>query len=233
MAVNPVLVKAAVKVAISVAADEETRRKLLIIILIPIIAVLLVLSMFYYILTQPFAWLTNIFSGSNDKAQIEQFRTEKGYIIQGNLLCDKKFPLPFKGDYKISSPYGMRKHPATGEIKKHTGIDLVPAHHSEILAIADGDVVSASLDGGYGNYVEIKHIIGAGKVIYSFYAHLSMIDVKIGDKVTAQQKIGIEGGEPDVDDGAGLSTGHHLHFEMRKAEGKGNDVDPYPYLFDK
>jgi len=174
-----------------------------------------------------------MFDGSNDKTQIEQFRTEKGYLVQGVPLCDKKFPLPFKGDYIISSPYGMRKDPVTDKIEKHTGIDLIPAYHSEILSIADGEVVFAGVESGYGNCVEIKHTPDTGQVIYSFYAHLSKIDVAAGDMVTAGQTIGVEGGEPNVDGGAGLSTGPHLHFEIRKAEGKGNDVDPYPYLFEK
>ena len=233
MAVNPALIKAVAKVVISVATDEEMQKKLLIIIMIPIISILLILSMFYYILTQPFAYLTDMFGGSNDKTQIEQFRTEKGYMVQGKLLCDKKFPLPFRGDYEISSPYGIRKNPVTGKIEKHTGIDLVPEHHSEILSIADGEVVFTGVKSGYGNCVEIKHILDTGQVMYSFYAHLSKIDVAERDKVTAEQTIGLEGGEPNVDEGAGLSTGHHLHIEIRKAEGKGNDVDPYPYLFEK
>ena len=69
-----------------------------------------------------------------------------------------------------------------------------------------------------------------GETIYSFYAHLSRIDVKEGEKVTQGQVIGLEGGDPTTDDNPGSSTGHHLHFEIRKASGYGNDIDPNKYL---
>ncbi len=141
---------------------------------------------------------------------------------------DEKLILPLKTKYKITSPYGMRVHPTTGEKKKHTGIDLVGPHHGEIIAIADGEVVFSGVNTAFGNCIEIKHTY-KGKTIYSFYAHLSRRDVKVGYKVVQGQVIGLEGGA-STDENHGWSTGHHLHFEIRKASGYGNDVNPNDYF---
>ena len=77
-----------------------------------------------------------------------------------------------------------------------------------------------------GNEKTIKHT----EVFYSFYAHLSRIDVVEGMKVRQGNVIGIEGGDPKKDPNAGSSTGHHLHFEIRKKSGYGNDVNPKSYI---
>ena len=87
----------------------------------------------------------------------------------------------------------------------------------------------AGVQNGFGNCIEIKHIVN-GETIYSFYAHLSKINVKSGDKVKQGEVIGLEGGDPESDPNPGNSTGHHLHFEIRKASGYGNDVDPTKYI---
>ena len=138
------------------------------------------------------------------------------------------FILPTNSTYTINSPYGNRLHPTKGVIKKHTGIDLGVTHHSEVLSIANGEVTFAGEQSGYGYCVEIKHIVN-GVTIYSFYAHLSQIDVNVGDVVAQGQKIGLEGGA-ETDPGHGTSTGHHLHFEIRTASGSGNDVNPCDYI---
>ena len=59
---------------------------------------------------------------------------------------------------------------------------------------------------------------------------MSRIDVTVGEVVTQGQVIGLEGGDPATDPNVGYSTGHHLHFEMRKTSGYGNDVDPNYYI---
>lgn len=137
--------------------------------------------------------------------------------------------LPLKCKYSITSEYGTRKHPVTGVVKKHSGIDLGGTHHAEVYAVADGEVTFAGVQKAFGNCVEIKHTVN-GKTIYSFYAHLSKINVKAGQKVTQGEVIGLEGGDPNTDPNPGSSTGHHLHFEIRKASGYGNDVNPHDYL---
>ena len=142
---------------------------------------------------------------------------------------EQSFILPITCSYTITSNYGTRKHPTTGIVKKHTGIDIAGTHHTEILAVADGEVTFAGVQNGFGNCIEIKHIVN-GETIYSFYAHLSKINVKSGDKVKQGEVIGLEGGDPESDPNPGNSTGHHLHFEIRKASGYGNDVDPTNYI---
>ncbi len=136
--------------------------------------------------------------------------------------------LPLACEYRISSDYGERVNPVTGEDKLHAGIDIVGEHHTEILSIAEGEVTYAGVQNGYGNCIEIKHVIN-GETIYSFYAHLSRIDVKVGDKVEKGQVIGLEGGAEE-DPNHGNSTGHHLHFELRSATGSGHSIDPREYI---
>ena len=99
---------------------------------------------------------------------------------------------------------------------------------TEILAIEDGEVTFAGQQSGYGNCIEIKHIVN-GETIYSFYAHLSQINVSEGESVSQGQVIGLEGGAA-TDPGHGTSTGHHLHFEIRTASGSGHAVNPSDYI---
>ncbi len=138
------------------------------------------------------------------------------------------FILPMSCKYTITSTYGKRVHPITGEEKLHSGIDLVGEHHTEILSVLGGTVTYAGEQNGYGNCIEIKHIVN-GETIYSFYAHLSEIKIKAGEKVKKGQVIGLEGGA-ETDEGHGTSTGHHLHFEIRTASGGGHSVDPTKYI---
>lgn len=130
-----------------------------------------------------------------------------------------KYPAPIKGT--VTNPYG----------NGHTGIDIQGEHRTDITCIEDGTVTFAGVQSGYGNCVEIKHFDENGNVFYSFYAHLYEIDVKKDEEVKKFQVIGKEGGQPGVDANAGNSTGHHLHFEIRKASGYGNDVNPTGYIF--
>ena len=131
-------------------------------------------------------------------------------------------------NYVITSPYGYRTHPTEGITKFHSGIDIVGTHHTEILSVADGEITYAGTQSGYGNCIEIKHIVN-GETIYSFYAHLSQINVKVGQTVSQGTVIGLEGGAQE-DPNHGTSTGHHLHFELRTASGSGHSVDPNKYL---
>lgn len=166
----------------------------------------------------------------NDDLAVEDDENVNIDILEANKdTLESEFILPMNCEYTITSEYGYRTHPTTGEYKKHTGIDLGGEHHTEILAVADGEVTFAGVQNGFGNCVEIKHIVN-GVTVYSFYAHLSRIDVKVGDVVKQADIIGLEGGEPDSDPNPGNSTGHHLHFEIRNASGYGNDVDPRDYI---
>ncbi len=145
----------------------------------------------------------------------------------------------------ITSEYGMRFHPITGFYTMHKGIDISGVHRDNVIAIYDGIVTMAEIQRGFGNCVEIKHeivtyetitdeegnteIIKHTEIFYSFYAHLSRIDVVEGMQVRQGNVIGIEGGDPKKDPNPGWSTGHHLHFEIRLKSG-GDSVDPRDYI---
>lgn len=111
----------------------------------------------------------------------------------------------------------------TGNTTIHTAIDLSGIHRDNVLAVEKGVVIFAGVQGGYGNCIELKHIIN-GQEIYTFYAHLSEIGVVKGQEVEQGYIIGKEGGDPN-------STGHHLHFEVRTNTGYGNDINPKEYIY--
>lgn len=113
---------------------------------------------------------------------------------------------------RVSSPYGMRKHPIYGTTKHHAGIDFAAPGGSDIKAAASGTVSLAGWNGGYGNCVIITHEDGT----QTLYGHASKLLVSKGDQVTKGQVIAKVGK-------TGNSTGNHLHFETRM---NGEDYDP-------
>lgn len=109
----------------------------------------------------------------------------------------------------ISSEFGERVDPITGETSFHSGIDLGAPEGSNIVASANGTVVEVGYDeDGLGNYVYIKHDFD-GLIYYSAYGHMldDSIVVSVGDEVISKQKIGVIGS-------SGRSTGVHLHFVL-------------------
>jgi murein DD-endopeptidase MepM/ murein hydrolase activator NlpD len=116
----------------------------------------------------------------------------------------------------ITSGFGMRYHPILHYYRMHTGVDMAAAYGEPIHACRGGTVVLAGPNGGYGNCVVIDH--GGGMA--TLYAHQSRLAVSVGDHVDAGDVIGYVGS-------SGMSTGPHLHFEVRLS---GNPVDPAPYL---
>ncbi|MFD7513123.1 peptidoglycan DD-metalloendopeptidase family protein [Streptomyces sp. NPDC059853] len=101
----------------------------------------------------------------------------------------------------------------------HTGIDFPAATGTPVLAVGDGEVVSAGDGGSYGNQVIVKHADGH----YSQYAHLSSVSVSAGQSVSAGDQLGGVGS-------TGNSTGPHLHFEIRTGPDYGSDIDPLAFL---
>lgn len=137
-----------------------------------------------------------------------------------------KLPMPCSG--YISSTFGYRLDPLTGKRSWHSGIDIVPAHHAPLKAIADGTVVRINLAGAiYGNTITLQHTVD-GQTIYTYYAHCSSIAAKVGDTVKQGDVVAYEGGG-SKDPSPGRSTGHHLHFEIRLSL-MGSQVDPLKYL---
>ena len=128
-----------------------------------------------------------------------------------------QWPLPVAGT--ITSQFGYRVDPITGEVSSHTGTDIACAEGTPILAAADGTVtVANSLDswgGSYGYYIQIDH--GGG--LETLYAHCSSICVTTGQQVQAGEVIGYVGH-------TGRVTGNHLHLEVR-IDGNRADVLRY------
>ena len=106
--------------------------------------------------------------------------------------------------FYISSSYGKRKHPVTGQIRQHHGIDLAGTWQEEVHASAPGTVIHAGKMGSFGNVVRIRHAYN----VTTTYAHLSRILVNKGDDVTHGTVIGKMGRTGRVD-------GAHLHYEIR------------------
>jgi murein DD-endopeptidase MepM/ murein hydrolase activator NlpD len=119
---------------------------------------------------------------------------------------------------RVSSGYGTRVHPVTGQVKTHTGVDLAVPEGTDIHAAEGGVVIVAEWWSGYGNTVVIDH----GNNVWTLYGHIRTngTKVSVGDTVKKGEKIA-EVGQ------TGVATGPHCHFEVRI---NGNTVDPMPYL---
>ncbi len=111
-------------------------------------------------------------------------------------------PLAFR---RISSGFGMRKHPILGVWRKHTGTDYAASSGTPVRAIGDGTVIFAGRKGGYGNAIEIRHKNG----FVSRYGHLRGFakSMRPGRRVGIGETIGYVGM-------TGLATAPHLHFEV-------------------
>lgn len=132
----------------------------------------------------------------------------KSIGVGGASMGDLTSPL----SGSITSEFGTRADPFTGEQKFHAGIDIGAAEGTPVGAAGAGEVSMAGWYGGYGNAVMIDH----GNGLQSLYGHLSAIMVSVGDLVTQLQTIGLVGS-------TGNSTGPHLHFELRQ---DGTPIDP-------
>ena len=118
----------------------------------------------------------------------------------------------------ITSTFGYRRSPFTGNREFHKGLDIAGRPRTPIVASADGDVVFAGERKALGRSVVIRHGYG----IETMYGHMEEVDVKVGDKVKRGQKLGLMGN-------TGRSTGPHLHYQVVV---NGNPVDPHNYLLD-
>lgn len=135
--------------------------------------------------------------------------------------------MPFKTGFRVSSPYGERADPFTGEKAWHGGIDLI-GNDTDVLAVTGGIVIQSRMvtdhndrTWEWGNYVAV---FGDDGLIY-FYCHLAERMLEAGGRVEEGQRIGIEGATGQV-------TGVHLHLEirMRITDGTYSTVDPAQIL---
>jgi murein DD-endopeptidase MepM/ murein hydrolase activator NlpD len=136
---------------------------------------------------------------------------QKGTKYSGGIML-----WPSNSSTMITSAFGNRYHPVTGVYKMHTGIDIGAAYGTSILAANKGTVIVAGWDNAYGNCIIIDH--GGG--ITTLYGHSSKLCVSVGQTVSKGEVIGKVGS-------TGLSTGPHLHFEVRK---NGAPVNPLSYV---
>lgn len=152
---------------------------------------------------------TSITTGSETR-RYYRFRTPDGHVdyydAQGNNA--KKFlnRRPVRGDdIRLTSGFGLRRHPLLGEYKMHTGIDWAAPTGTPILAAGNGTIEEAGRKGYNGNYVRIRHANG----YQTAYSHMSRFapGAAAGVKVRQGQVIGYIGT-------TGLSSGPHLHFEI-------------------
>ncbi len=120
--------------------------------------------------------------------------------------------LPVQG--RVSSPFGERVHPISGDTRHHHGLDIAAPAGTPIRAARAGTVTFAGERGGYGNLVEIDH----GDGTRSRYAHASTLLVEAGQAVRKGELIAEVGS-------TGNSTGPHLHFEVRRGD---EPIDPGP-----
>ena len=131
-------------------------------------------------------------------------------------LNDIPLRKPVTGEMDTSSGFGMRMDPFLRSPAMHTGLDMRGNTGEPVRVTANGKVTIAGVNGGYGKMVEVEHSNG----LATRYAHLSAIDVKVGQTVKLGQIIGKLGS-------TGRSTGPHLHYETRV---DGDAVDPQKYL---
>lgn len=116
----------------------------------------------------------------------------------------------------MTSSFGLRQHPILGTLRAHSGIDLSAPMGSPVFATSDGIVNAANWNGGYGLFVALDH--GGG--IQTRYGHMSRLNVTSGQQVRKGDILGFVGS-------TGMSTGVHLHYEVRM---NGQAVNPVPFL---
>ena len=138
--------------------------------------------------------------------------------LQGdNPPSNATWVTPVSG-YRLTSAFGMRKHPVLGVVRMHNGVDMACAQGTPIYASRGGTVTRTSYQaGGAGNYVSINHLDGFSSV----YMHMTHYVVSQGQTVSQGQLIGYVGS-------TGISTGPHLHFGISYA---GTYVNPLAYIY--
>jgi len=140
----------------------------------------------------------------------------------GSFSGTLSWPVSTSSSYwnHISSGYGRRDQPTAGASTNHKAVDI-PISYQTVYAAADGYVVTASEQSGYGNFIMIKH----SNNLYTCYGHLSSYHVSSGQTVKRGQAIATSGD-------TGISSGPHLHFEVRLDGGYDTRVNPLNYISD-
>lgn len=123
--------------------------------------------------------------------------------------------MPVSGE--VTSTFGSRVHPISGDVREHQGVDLAAPQGAPVKAARAGRVSFAGEYGDYGNLVVVTHDDGSS----AYYGHLDTMEVGVGQTVAQGQGLATVGQ-------TGLTTGPHLHFEIRDSSGRAQD--PLPQL---
>lgn len=150
----------------------------------------------------------------NKKCILAEIAIVSEISSEASTKGDIEFERPISG--RVTSAFGVRLHPLDKVEKPHKGLDLAGDIGDSVKSTANGRVIFAGIQRGYGNIIIIQH----SDEITSAYGHLSKLSVEVGDAVARGQKIGEVGM-------TGNSTGPHLHFEIRE---NGEQVNPSKYL---
>ena len=159
------------------------------------------------------------YSASNPTPPSSGDSSSGGSSSGGSYSTDYIHPLSQYSDVYISSGYGGRTDPATGAYKYHYAIDLCRysgTSNQNVVAAADGTVVTAEWHSSYGYYVLIAHDTG----VYTLMAHNNSLLVSEGERVSQGQVVALSGA-------TGYVTGAHVHFEVRV---NGEKVNPLNYV---
>ena len=148
------------------------------------------------------------------KWQEQQRAIEKSYPNVNSYL--KSFIWPTTVTKLLTSGYGGRDAPCPGASSNHMGVDIAASRNTSILAVQSGTVCFAGWNGGYGNCVMIEHAMKVKTV----YGHMNKISVSVGQSVKQGDVIGLVGS-------TGVSTGPHIHYEIRI---NNTPTNPLPYL---
>jgi murein DD-endopeptidase MepM/ murein hydrolase activator NlpD len=159
---------------------------------------------------------TQLDQDSQAIATLIKQKVEQAKAIDKTITVHGTGVFAYPSDAPTSSPFGWRMHPILGYRRFHSGLDFAASYGSTIRAADSGTVIFAGWYGGYGKAVIINH----GKSITTLYGHTSELYVVEGQTVQRGQAIAAVGS-------TGLSTGPHLHFEVRR---DGTPVDPMGFL---
>ena len=154
--------------------------------------------------------------GGKSRAQLMRWGKD-GQFYEASGVGEQRSGMRAPVPGRVTSRYGMRRHPILGYKRMHKGLDFKASYGTPIYAAADGTVSTAGRNGGHGNYVRLNH--GGG--LQTGYSHMSRIAVRNGTRVRRGQVVGYVGS-------TGLSTGPHLHYEMYR---HGRNVDPSSVRF--
>jgi murein DD-endopeptidase MepM/ murein hydrolase activator NlpD len=149
-------------------------------------------------------------------AKDDDFKTMMVNLAEHRAVLRK---IPFKPPmlyFYISSDYGNRKHPKTGKVSFHHGVDLAGTWQENVRVTAPGTVIYAGTEGSFGKVVRVQHDFG----IVTTYAHLARITVRLGDYIGENHVIGKMGN-------TGRSAGAHLHYEVRVND---KSIDPVKFM---